>query len=212
LTARVLPPPLVGFNNNFRYRGMNFHIQTEDSGVGRPHIITHLFADGGRVIKTLRVDYSEHVNGPDYRTVVQRMMREQHRAMAYDLRKGSVDVIIDELLPRQTPPGTDAATRSVPAPAGAGENSERHEPAPALSAAAKPASLTEAAPRAAAADGEKALASLGSHARGAAEPLAARAWPEQTAAFAALPPDSLDDLILRYVARAPSADRRSPAP
>lgn len=74
MTERA-PPPLVGFNNNFRYRGLSFHIQTEDPGVERPHIITHLFVDGGRVIKTLRNDYSEHVNDPNYRTVVQRMMR-----------------------------------------------------------------------------------------------------------------------------------------
>jgi hypothetical protein len=184
-----VPPPLVGFNNNFRYRGMNFHIQTEDSGVGRPHIITHLFADGGRVIKTLRVDYSAHVNGPDYRTVVQRMMREQHRAMAYDLRQGSVDVIIDELMPPQQPPGTDAAMRSGPAPA--------------LSAEAKPmppvAAPVAAAPRAPAVDDGKPLLALGSRARRAEKPMAARAWPEPSAAFAALPPDSLDDLILRYV-------------
>jgi len=58
------PPPLVGFNNNVRYRGMRFHIQTEDSGVTKPHIITHLFADGGRVIKSLRTDYAEYGGAP----------------------------------------------------------------------------------------------------------------------------------------------------
>src|SRR5688572_14537340 len=126
VTTRVPPPPpLVGYNNNFRYRGMSFHIQTEDSGFGRPHIITHLFADGGRVIKTRRIDYSEHINGPDCREVVQRMMRDQHRAMAHDLRKGEVDAIIDELMPRQAPSGSDEATRSGSAPAVAGASSEK---------------------------------------------------------------------------------------
>jgi hypothetical protein len=95
--------------------------------VGRPHVITHLFADGGRGIKTMRVDYSKHSS--DYRTVVQHMMREQHRAMASDLRKGRVDAIIDGLTPRQTPPGAGEATRSLPAPAVAGESPERREPA-----------------------------------------------------------------------------------
>jgi hypothetical protein len=107
VTPRVPPPPLVGFNNNFRYRGMSFHIQTEDSGWGRPHIITHLFADGGRVIKTRRIDYSEHVNGPECREVVQRLMRDQHRAMANDLRKGEVDAIIDGLAPHPPLSATD---------------------------------------------------------------------------------------------------------
>src|SRR6187549_1921105 len=34
----------VGFNNNVKYNGLVFHIQTEDSGLDRPHIITHCFA------------------------------------------------------------------------------------------------------------------------------------------------------------------------
>ena len=43
------PSPLLGFNNNFKHKGSVYHIQTEDSGVKHPHIITHLFADGGRI-------------------------------------------------------------------------------------------------------------------------------------------------------------------
>lgn len=171
MTTRV-PPPLVGFNNNLRYRGMSFHIQTEDSGLGRPHIITHLFADGGRVIKTRRIDYSEHVNGPDCREVVQRMMRDQHRAMAIDLRKGEVDAIIDELMPRQTAFGTGEAARSSPGSAG---------------------------DAVAALDAEKASPKPASRTRRVAGLTAARA-PASSGLFAALPPDSLDDLIVQYVA------------
>ena len=81
MAMQSTPPPLVGFNNNVRYRGMRFHIQTEDSGVTRPHIITHLFADGGRVIKSLRTDYAEYVDHPDRPAVIHRMMRDQHRAI-----------------------------------------------------------------------------------------------------------------------------------
>ena len=46
------PSPLLGYNNNVRHKGRVFHIQTEDSGVNHPHIITHLFADGGRILKS----------------------------------------------------------------------------------------------------------------------------------------------------------------
>ena len=42
-----------------KHRGRVFHIQTEDSGVNRPHLITHLFVDGGRIIKSTRSDYAE---------------------------------------------------------------------------------------------------------------------------------------------------------
>ena len=46
------PPPLLGFNNNVRHRGRVFHIQTEDSGIRHARIVTHLFADGGRIVRT----------------------------------------------------------------------------------------------------------------------------------------------------------------
>ena len=32
----------VGFNNNVKYKERTFHIQTEDSGLDKPHVITHL--------------------------------------------------------------------------------------------------------------------------------------------------------------------------
>ena len=55
------PSPLLGFNNNVRHKGRVFHIQTEDSGIRHPHIITHLFADGGRILKTTKTSYAEHI-------------------------------------------------------------------------------------------------------------------------------------------------------
>ena len=128
-----LTSPLVGFNNNVRYRGVRFHIQTEDSGAGRPHINTHLFADGGRVIKTLRVDYSEHLAQPDYRAIVQRLMRAQHEAMARELRKGALDALFEDLLPRQP------RKRSLPPP----EVVVPSEPSRRVFGAALPDSLDE---------------------------------------------------------------------
>jgi hypothetical protein len=105
------PPTLTGFNNNVRYRGMRFHIQTEDSGVSRPHITTHLFADGGHVIKSLRTDYAEYVDHPERVSVVQRLMREQHRAMALELRDGKLDATIDRI----APPAPDEEAEAAPA-------------------------------------------------------------------------------------------------
>jgi hypothetical protein len=85
-------------NNNVRYRGARFHIQTEDSGVTRPRIITHLFADGGHVIKSIRTDYSEYLERPDRADIVYQMMKDQHKAMALDLRDGFLDRKLDGLL------------------------------------------------------------------------------------------------------------------
>ena len=68
-----VPPPVLGFNNNVRHRGRIFHIQTEDSGVKFARIVTHLFADGGRIIKTARTDYGEHLEQGDAYRVGQRV-------------------------------------------------------------------------------------------------------------------------------------------
>lgn len=90
-----MPPPLLGFNNNVRHKGKIFHIQTEDSGVKHPRIVTHLFADGGRIIKTTRTDYAEHIGRDDMAEVVRGMMKEQHKAMFIALRAGELDVLLD---------------------------------------------------------------------------------------------------------------------
>lgn len=85
------PSPLLGYNTNVRHKGKLYHIQTEDSGVQHPHIITHLFADGGRIVASKKTSYSEHVGVEDLKTVVKKMMQDQHKAMFIALRDGIYD-------------------------------------------------------------------------------------------------------------------------
>jgi hypothetical protein len=84
----------MGFNNNIKFRATVFHVQTEDSGLDQPHIITHLFADGGRVIKSHKRAYNEHVNRPDVAEYVRGLMKAQHLEMVMALRDGRFDGII----------------------------------------------------------------------------------------------------------------------
>jgi pSer/pThr/pTyr-binding forkhead associated (FHA) protein len=85
----------VGFNNNVKYKNQTFHIQTEDSGLDKPHVITHLFADGGRVIKSHKRLYAEHVGREDVAAVVRQLMKGQQLEMALALREGKFDLIIE---------------------------------------------------------------------------------------------------------------------
>lgn len=132
----------VGFNNNVKFNGLVFHIQTEDSGLDRPHIITHLFADGGRIIKSHKRDYSKEVNRDDVAMYVRSLMKGQHMEMAIMLREGRFDEVIAgraiggmELL--EEPPRlevqklatkketrAEAGARSVPPPEGAASTPE----------------------------------------------------------------------------------------
>ena len=79
----------VGFNNNVKYKGLVFHIQTEDSGLDKPHIITHLFADGGRVIKSHKRSYAASVTRDDVAAFVRALMKGQHMEMALPSITGS---------------------------------------------------------------------------------------------------------------------------
>src|SRR5580765_4461708 len=85
------PSPLLGFNNNFKHKGQVYHIQTEDSGIKHPHIITHLFADGGRILKSIKTSYATVLGEPNMSELVRGMMKEQHKAMIIALRDGQFD-------------------------------------------------------------------------------------------------------------------------
>lgn len=85
------PTPLFGFNSTVHRRGLSFHVQTEDSGVGHPHVITHVFAEGGRIVATRRTSYSEHVAAPDCHDIVRRLLLGQHRDAIVALHAGEFD-------------------------------------------------------------------------------------------------------------------------
>ncbi|MEM9693586.1 MAG: hypothetical protein AAGA56_13650 [Myxococcota bacterium] len=89
--------PLLGYNNNIPYQGNVYHVQTEDSGTKRPHVFTHLFADGGRIIKTKKTSYAHLLEGDpeDLPDRVRALMKEQHKAMVIALRDGELDHLID---------------------------------------------------------------------------------------------------------------------
>jgi pSer/pThr/pTyr-binding forkhead associated (FHA) protein len=84
----------VGFNNNVKHKDAAFHVQTEDSGIKLPHIITHLFADGGRIIKSHKRSYADEVDRADVGPWVRALMKAQHMEMVAMLRSGKFDEII----------------------------------------------------------------------------------------------------------------------
>jgi hypothetical protein len=116
-----MPPkhvsPLLGYNNNVRHKGKVFHIQTEDSGVKYGHIITHLFMDGGRILKSVKTSYAEYVDNDRMGEIVREMMKQQHKAMFIALRDGKFDPIIDgaespstQAFPAVSPPSPESSS------------------------------------------------------------------------------------------------------
>ena len=84
----------MGFNNNIKFVDQVFHVQTEDSGLDQPHIVTHLFADGGRIIKTHKRSYEDGVAREDVVQFVRGLMKAQHLEMVMALREGRFDAIV----------------------------------------------------------------------------------------------------------------------
>jgi hypothetical protein len=99
-----------GFNHNIKHQGQIFHVQTEDSGVQNPHIITHLFV-GGNILATKKTSYADIVQADNLHEIVRELMQEQHKAMLRNLING----VYDELAagPSAPPP---AARVSAPPP------------------------------------------------------------------------------------------------
>ncbi len=109
--------PLVGCNTNVRHRGRVFHIQTEDSGARYAHVMTHLFMDGGRILKSVKASYSEYLDHPQLSDVVGELMKRQHKAMFMSLRDGAFDAQLDPSAAVSEAGRPCELTSSDPAPA-----------------------------------------------------------------------------------------------
>jgi hypothetical protein len=83
---------VVGFNHNIKHKGKPYHIQTEDSGLENPHIITHLFV-GGNILASKKTSYADIVGAENLAQVVRELMEEQHKEMLRNLINGVYDDI-----------------------------------------------------------------------------------------------------------------------
>src|SRR5450432_3562143 len=79
-----------GYNHNIKHQGKIFHVQTEDSGVDNPHVITHLFV-GGNILASKRASYAEQLALPDLERHVRDLMEAQHKEMLRALVNGAFD-------------------------------------------------------------------------------------------------------------------------
>jgi len=81
---------VLGFNHNIKHKGKVFHVQTEDSGIETPHIITLLYV-GGNIMAREKTSYADIIKVDDLETVVRDLMQEQHKTMIRKLISGEFD-------------------------------------------------------------------------------------------------------------------------
>jgi len=84
-----------GYNHNVKYQERIFHVQTEDSGVANPHIITLLYY-GGNILDRVKNSYAERVKAPDFNDAIPKLMQQQHKDVMRGLITGKYDQRIVE--------------------------------------------------------------------------------------------------------------------
>lgn len=102
---------VVGFNHNVIYKGEMFHVQTEDSGIANPHIITLLYR-GGTIISSKKTSYADIVKVENLGQVVEALMKEQHKEMLRRLKAAEFD---SRIFAPQPPPAIPPQKPSVEA-------------------------------------------------------------------------------------------------
>jgi hypothetical protein len=103
---------VVGFNHNFSYKGQVYHVQTEDSGVKNPHIITLLYR-GGTILSSKKTSYADIIKVDNLEVVVAELMQSQHREMLRLLKNGHFDELLG-LTPAAPGTTTNAGTSPPP--------------------------------------------------------------------------------------------------
>jgi hypothetical protein len=119
---------ITGANTNVRYRGIVFHVQTEDSGRANPHIISHVY-HGGTILASEKTVYSDHIETEDLEGLVRELIEAQHRQMLKLLSSGGLDSVIAERLGDTAVQQAAQLEAPTPAPelASTGAPTEPHE-------------------------------------------------------------------------------------
>ena len=97
---------ITGFNTDVRFRGLVYHVQTEDKGRDNPLIETLVYR-GGEILGSRRLPYTDQVAGAlDSEKVIARLMEEQHMAMIQEAKRG-------RFVPADEPPAEDLSLDEI---------------------------------------------------------------------------------------------------
>ncbi|MCG3173658.1 MAG: hypothetical protein GMKNLPBB_01857 [Myxococcota bacterium] len=108
---------LPGYNHNIKHNNEIFHVQTEDSGLKNPHVITHVFV-GGNIVASKKTSYADIISEANVADLVRAIMEKQHKDVLRDLIKGSYDQNVSRLRSGLPPQQAKASvqTPAVPPP------------------------------------------------------------------------------------------------
>jgi hypothetical protein len=118
--AKPFDRAVNGFNHNVSHAGRVFHVQTEDSGVNNPNIITHLFV-GGNILASKKTSYAELLKAENLQELVRQLMEDQHKQMLKNVVIGvydNLDSATRAYQPGQLAPAVEKKGTKLAPPAG----------------------------------------------------------------------------------------------
>ena len=81
---------MPGYNTDLAYRGLTFHVQTEDNGVGNPAVVSLLYHKGA-ILASRRTSYRELLGRADCGEQLREIMKAQHTDLMRALLAGTYD-------------------------------------------------------------------------------------------------------------------------
>jgi hypothetical protein len=103
-------PVITGFNTDIPYKGITYHVQTEDKGLDSPLLLSLVYV-GGAIIASKRTPYEDLIaSGFDEQVLTERLQR-QHKLICAAIKAGRV-----EELKRMGVPQGSAPPQAKPGP------------------------------------------------------------------------------------------------
>ena len=84
---------ITGFNTDVKYKGVIYHVQTEDKGTANPLIETLIYK-GGEILGSRRLPYADLVPRGD-EAAITKLMEDQHKGMIMEVKRGRFDIAND---------------------------------------------------------------------------------------------------------------------
>jgi len=84
---------ITGFNTDVKYKGVVYHVQTEDKGRDNPLIETLIYK-GGEILGSRRLPYADLVPRGD-EAAITKLMEDQHKGMIMEVKRGRFDLTSD---------------------------------------------------------------------------------------------------------------------
>jgi len=81
---------ITGFNTDVRYRGLVYHVQTEDKRPENP-LIESLIYKGGEILGSRRLPYGDILTDLRDEPAISKLMEDQHKGMIMEVKRGRFD-------------------------------------------------------------------------------------------------------------------------